>query len=334
MTSTSTSAPAAAKGARTIDFGRYTQLLGLVAVIALLAVVFQLTNPAFLTVANTLEVLRSATLYFIVACPVTLIIVAGGLDLSVGALYALGAVSGGLLMLNGVPWSLALLAGVLVGAGTGYITGAMSVFLGIPSLIASLATFFVASGVAVVLTGGRDVFGFPDGFTAIGSGSLFGVPNLIYIAVAIGIVFHLLLEHTPFGYNVRATGGNRAAAMANGIRVKRVDLILFATSGGIAALAGLLGASRIFAASPLAGGNALTFQVLTAIIIGGTSLFGGIGTITGSALGALLFGIINNGLATSGVNPLFQNIFIGIILAVAVAVDQFRRSRRFKAGRG
>lgn len=333
MTSTSTSAPAAAKGARTIDFGRYTQLLGLVAVIALLAVVFQLTNPAFLTVANTLEVLRSATLYFIVACPVTLIIVAGAGPLRGRAVRAWRR-QRGLLMLNGVPWSLALLAGVLVGAGTGYITGAMSVFLGIPSLIASLATFFVASGVAVVLTGGRDVFGFPDGFTAIGSGSLFGVPNLIYIAVAIGIVFHLLLEHTPFGYNVRATGGNRAAAMANGIRVKRVDLILFATSGGIAALAGLLGASRIFAASPLAGGNALTFQVLTAIIIGGTSLFGGIGTITGSALGALLFGIINNGLATSGVNPLFQNIFIGIILAVAVAVDQFRRSRRFKAGRG
>lgn len=315
------------------DFGRYTQLLGLVAVIALLAIAFQFTNPVFISSGNILEILRSATLYFIVACPVTLIVVAGGLDLSVGALYALGAVSGGMFMVAGVPWPLAVIAGVCVGAAAGFITGAMAVFLGIPSLIASLATFFIATGIAVVLTSGRDIFGFPDGFTAIGGGSLFGIPNLIYIAILIGIVFHLLLEHTPFGYSVRATGGNRAAAMGNGIRVNRVDLILFASSGAVAALAGLLGASRIFAASPLAGGNALTFQVLTAIIIGGTSLFGGIGTITGSALGALLFGVINNGLATSGVNPLYQNIFIGVILAVAVAVDQFRRNRRFKSGR-
>lgn len=323
----------AATPAPSKDFGRYTQLLGLVAVIVLLAVAFQFTNAAFVTGGNLLEILRSATLYFVVACPVTLIIVAGGLDLSVGALYALGAVSGGMLMVAGVPWPLALLGGVAVGAGAGILTGAMSVYLGIPSLIASLATFFVASGIAVVMTSGRDIFGFPEAFTDIGSGSFLGIPNLIYIAIIVGIVFHVLLEHTAFGYNVRATGGNRAAAMANGIRVKRVDLILFATSGGVAALAGLLGASRIFSASPLAGGNGLTFQVLTAIIIGGTSLFGGIGSIAGSALGALLFAVINNGLATSGVNPLYQNIFIGVILAVAVAVDQFRRRRRFKAGR-
>lgn len=333
MTTSSTRRLTAEAKPISVDWSRYTQLLGLVSVIALLAMAFQLTNPVFITSGNLLEILRSATLYFIVACPVTLIIVAGGLDLSVGALYALGAVSGGLLMVGGVPWPIAVIGGVAVGAGAGLITGSMSVYLGIPSLIASLATFFVAIGIAVVLTGGRDVFGFPEQFTAIGSGTFLGVPNLIYIAVVIGVIFHVVLEHTPFGYNVRATGGNRSAALANGIRVGRVDLILFATSGGVAALAGLLGASRIYSASPLAGGNGLTFQVLTAIIIGGTSLFGGIGTISGSALGALLFAVINNGLATSGVNPLYQNIFIGVILAVAVAVDQFRRRRRFRAGR-
>ena len=331
MTHNATTAPQRTVTKR--DFSKYTQLVGLIGVIVVLAALFQISNPAFLTGANWLEILRSATLYFVVACPVTLIIVAGGLDLSIGAVYALGAVVAGLAMTGGIPWPVAMLAGVAVGAAAGFITGSLSVFLGIPTLIASLAMFFVATGVAVVITGGRDVFGFPDAFTDIGSGNLFGVPNLIYIAVLIGVIFHILLEHTPFGYDIRATGGNRNAAVANGINAGRVDLILFATSGGVAALAGILGASRVYSASPLAGGNALTFQVLTAIIIGGTSLFGGIGSIIGSALGALLFAVINNGLATSGVNPLMQNIFVGVILAAAVGIDQIRRKRRFKTGR-
>lgn len=316
-----------------IDIRAYTQQLGLIGVILLIGVLFQLANPVFFTAGNTLEILRSATLYFIVACPVTLVLVAGGLDLSVGALYALGAVVGGLAMVAGVFWPVALVLGVLVGAGAGLITGTLSVVFKIPSLISSLAMFFVASGTAIVITSGRDVFGFPPEFTGIGGGSTLGIPNLIYIAVVIGVLFHLLLQLTPFGYNIRATGGNRAAALANGINVGRVDLILFATSGGVAALAGILGASRIYSASPLAGGNGLTFQVLTAIIIGGTSLFGGTGTIFGTALGTLLFAVINNGLATSGVNPLYQNIVIGIILALAVGVDQFRRSRQFRSGK-
>lgn len=316
-----------------LDLSRYSQLIGLIVVIALLAIAFQVTNPAFMSGANWLEILRSATLYFIVACPVTLVIVAGGLDLSIGAIYALGAVVAGLSMVAGLPWPLAILVGMSVGAIAGLMTGALAVFLEVPSLIASLAMFFIATGVAVVITGGRDVFGFPEAFTNIGSGSILGIPNLIFIAAAIGVIFHLVLEHTAFGYDVRATGGNRKAALANGIKVGRVDLVLFATSGGVAALAGILGASRIFSASPLAGGNALTFQVLTAIIIGGTSLFGGIGSITGSALGALLFAVINNGLATSGVNPLMQNIFVGVILAGAVCIDQFRRKRQFRSGR-
>ncbi len=325
-------APVRGSGLRD-GIGQFTQQLGLIGVVIVLAVAFQFTNSVFISTGNVLEILRSATLYFIVACPVTLIVVAGGLDLSVGAVYALGAVASGMMMVAGVPWPVALLGGVALGAAIGWLTGALSVFLKLPSLIASLATFFVASGVAVVVTGGRDIFGFPPEFTNIGGGNVLGVPNLIFIAIAVGIVFHLLLERTTFGYNVRATGGKRSAALANGIRVRRVDLILFATSGGVAALAGILGASRIYSASPLAGGNGLTFQVLTAVIIGGTSLFGGIGTITGSALGALMFAVINNGLASSGVNPLYQNIFIGVILAVAVAVDQFRRQRRFRAGR-
>jgi ribose transport system permease protein len=318
---------------RSIDWGRYTQQVGIIAVLVVLGAVFQFTNPDFLSSSNLIELLRSATLYFMVACPMTLILVAGALDFSAGAVYAIGAVISGTMMVAGVPWAIALLAGVGVGIGIGLVTGALGVYLKLPSLIASLAVFFIVSGVSVVMTNGQDVYGFPEAFTNIGGGNLFGVPNLIYIAIIVGFIFHVLLEKTPFGYNVRAMGGNRTAAAANGIHIQKLDLILFATLGGVTALAGLLAASRLFTASPSAGGTALTFQVVTAVIIGGTSLFGGIGTITGSALGALLFAAINNGLALANVNPLYQNIFIGIILAAAVTIDQYRRARRFKAGR-
>ena len=176
------------------------------------------------------------------------------------------------------------------------------------------------------------LYGFPDSFTNIGSGEFAGIPYLIFYAVIVGLIFHIVLEKTVFGYNIRAVGGNRRAAAANAIRVARLDMALYAISGGVAALAGILGAARLSTASPSAGGAGFTFQVVTAVIVGGTSLFGGVGTIAGSALGAILFAELNNGLQVINVNPLYQSIFIGIILIAAVAVDQYRRGRRFRAG--
>lgn len=315
------------------DWGRYAQQAALIGVIAALAAFFHTQNSVFLSGANVIELLRSGTLYFMVACPVTLILVAGGLDFSVGSVYALGAVTTGLLITHGVAWPLAIVAGVAVGVTVGILNGGLSVFASVPPLIATIGTFFVAGGIAVVLTGGQDVYGFPDAFNRIGGGELAGIPNLIFYAVFVGVIFHLLLEKTVFGYNVRATGGSRAAAAANGIRVHRVDISLYAISGGVAALAGILGAARLADASPVAGGSPLTFQVLTAVIIGGTSLFGGVGTVAGSALGALLFAEIDNGLQVINTDPLYQQIFVGIILVTAVALDGVHRRRRFHAVR-
>jgi ribose transport system permease protein len=226
----------------------------------------------------------------------------------------------------------AILGGIGVGVLAGTINAAVSVYLHVPPLIATLGMFFVAGGIAVVLTGGTDVYGFSDDFINIGAGDIGGIPFLIFYAVGIGILFHVILESTVFGYNIRAIGGNRAAAAANGIRVARMDIALYSISGGVAALAGILGAARLSTASPAAGGASLTFQVITAVIIGGTSLFGGIGTIAGSALGAILFAEISNGLQVINVNALYQNIFVGVILVAAVAIDQYRRRRRFRTG--
>lgn len=314
------------------DLGRYTQQAGLGGCILALGIYFTLENGDFASQGNLIELLRAATLYFIVACAATLVLVGGGLDFSVGAVYALGAVSTGLLITHGTPWPIALVGGMAVGVAVGLINAAVSVYLGVPPLIATIGAFFYAGGIAIVITNGVDVYGFPDSFTNIGSGEFAGTPYLIFYAVIVGVIFHIVLEKTVFGYNIRAVGGNRRAAAANAIRVARLDMALYAISGGVAALAGILGAARLSTASPSAGGAGFTFQVVTAVIVGGTSLFGGVGTIAGSALGAILFAELNNGLQVINVNPLYQSIFIGIILIAAVAVDQYRRGRRFRAG--
>jgi ribose transport system permease protein len=305
----------------------------MVVVIVGLAVIFQLRNSVFLSSGNVVEVLRSGVLYFMVACPSTLVLVGGGLDFSVGSLYAAGGVFGCGLMVLGVPWPAAMLLGVGAGALLGGVNAFVAIRFKVPPLIATLGMFYAAGGLITVITSGNDVFNLPASFLVIGQGSVLGVPYLVLYGVAAGVVFHVLLERTKYGYAVKATGGNRAAASANGIQVKRVDFMLYSVSGAMAALAGILYAARTGAASPQSGGASLTFEVVTAIIIGGTSLFGGVGTVLGSAFGCLLFAETENGLAIINVNPLYQEIFVGVILVGAVAIDQARRGRRFRLGR-
>ena len=308
-----------------------TQAAGLIGVIVGVAIYFQLNNSAFLTFNNVVEILRSGVLYFIVAAASTLVMVGGGLDLSVGALYAAGGVFACEFMVAGIPWPVAILIALAIAAAIGCLSALITIYLQVPPLIATLGVFFVVQGFITVLTGGNDVFtGIPPSFNKIGQSTVWGVPYLVFYGVVIGVVCHLLLEKSSFGYDVKATGGNRSAARANGIRVNRIDLTLYSMSAAVAAFAGILFAARTGAASPEAGGYGLTFQVLTAIIIGGTSLFGGIGTVFGSALGCLLFAETDNGLSVINVNPLYQQIIVGAILIAAVAIDQARRRRQFR----
>ncbi len=199
-----------------LALSRYTQQAGLVAVVVVLGIVFASINSAFASPDNLIDLFRAVTLYFIVACATTLVLVGGGLDFSIGAVYALGAVVAGLLMTSGVPWPVAMLGGIGVGVLAGAINAAVSVYLHVPPLIATLGMFFVAGGIAVVITGGVDVYGFSDDFINIGAGALGGIPYLIFYAIGIGILFHVVLETTVFGYNIRAIGGNRAAAAPTG----------------------------------------------------------------------------------------------------------------------
>ena len=307
------------------------QKAGLLMVIVLLCAIFGSFNPVFLSYGNFMEILRAGSLYFIVACASTMILVGGGLDFSVGSIFPLGGIVAGALMLAGMPWPVAIVFGVMAGALVGLVNAIVIVKYDVPPLIATLGTFFAIGGAITVYTGGTNLFGFPDSFNILGQGRVFGIPYLVFYAAVFGVIFHILLEHTVFGYETRIVGGNRQAASANGVRVEWLDMKLYALSGATAALAGIMFVARTSTASPAAGGSALTFQVITAIIIGGTSLFGGTGSITGTALGVMMFAVLNNGLAVINVNPLYQNIFIGFVLVAAVAFDQMQRKRRFKA---
>ncbi len=190
--------------------------------------------------------------------------------------------------------------------------------------------FFVVLGANSLITGGLDVLPLPTEFVRLGQGYFIGVPNIIWIAVLVGIVTWFALEHTRFGVNVRALGGNRAAAVANGLHVKKLDLALYAIAAVTGGIAGLLYSARVGAGQVEAGGSATTLVVVTAVLIGGVSLLGGLGNITGVAIGAVLLSLIDNALIVSRIPPQFNNIVVGAILVCAVAVDHLRRQQLYK----
>jgi ribose transport system permease protein len=305
------------------------QQAGIIVIIVTLLVVSESIDSTTLHSANLIEVLRSTAVYFIGACGATLLLVGGGLDLSIGSVFAVGAVAAGKLMNAGVPWPLAVILAVMISGVLGAVNAVLIIRVKVPPFITTLGMYFAASGAVTVVTGGNPLFNFPAGFGDFGQGSWLGIPLLVYYAVIAGVVFHVILQSTRFGYDARAVGGNAASALANGVRTARVNTGLYVISAGVAGLCGILLAARVDTADPSSGGPAFTFQVLASVIIGGTSLFGGVGTIVGTALGSLLFSVINNVLALTNTDPEWQNIAVGAILVLAVAFDQLRRNRQF-----
>ena len=305
-----------------------TSLLMVILIIGILATI---KNPTFASSGNLIELGRATVIYFVMACGATLVIIGGGLDFSVGSVFTLGGMVAALLMTStGLWWPLAVAGGVVVGALAGVVNSIIIARLGVPPIITTLGTFYFISGLVVVVSDGNDIQGLPSGFQTMGQGSLLGVPYIIVYAVVIGILYWFILEKTRFGYNVRALGGNRTAAIANGLSARRIDMWLYLGGGALAALAGVIYTARTGSGQVGAGGPSVTLEVTSAVLIGGTSLFGGLGKVTGSAFGAILFAEIDNALALSDIPALYKNMVVGAILIVAVAADYFRRKRLYK----
>ncbi|MEQ1768618.1 MAG: ABC transporter permease [Devosia sp.] len=299
----------------------------------IVAAFFQSQNSAFLTQGNLLDLVRAASTLGIVAMGVTLVVIAGELDLSVGSTYALApTVVAVLWMEQGWPLSIALPAGLICVILAGVLNGVLTVYAKIPSFVVTLGTFTLIAGIGLLI--GRGQYFTPassfrpvspaelDFFVHFGGASVAGVPAQIVWLVAVSLVVFVLLHLSLFGFRLRAVGGNETAARLSRLPVARYRIIVFSLSAGLAGLAGIIDFSFLQATQP-ASGSGLTFPVFAAVIIGGASLAGGSGTVIGTLTGALLLQTLANGLSLIGAGSGVQQIFTGAITVIAVGIDRW-----------
>jgi ribose transport system permease protein len=305
--------------------------------LALMVVALSLASPNFLTVDNTLNVLRQISINLCLSLGMTLVILSGGIDLSVGSVLALaGAVAAGLLK-NGlalprfnllvqftVPG--AVVAGIGVGLVLGWFNGLAVTRFKLPPFVATLGMLSIARGLTMLWTGGFPITGLGGAFGRLGTGHALGIPIPVWISAALVAVFILVTKRTRFGRHLYAVGGNERAATLSGLAVPRIKLMVYSLGGGLAAVAGLLVTARLDSATPNAG---LGYELdsIAAVVIGGTSLSGGRGSILGTVLGCLIIGVLNNGLFLLDVSPFWQQVVKGFVILAAVAADKMGARR-------
>lgn len=299
---------------------------GIVVAFAVIFVALAVSNEAFLSVRNLLNILDQASQLGVVAAAATLVIIAGGFDLSAGANFALAGVVSAVVV-NGtgnVPLGIAsgLLTGLILGLGNGVLV----TVLRINTFVATLASGIVIRGLALVLTQGLLITVADHAFTSLGRGSILGVKATIYIFLAFTFAMAVLLRKTTFGRNVLAVGDNPEAARLAGVRVQAVRIATFGLTGLAAALAGVMAASRI-ATGQANVGEGLELTAIASVVIGGTSIMGGEGAVWRSFLAVLLLQLLNNGFNILNVPPFYQSIFQGLIILFAVAFDALRHRR-------
>jgi ribose transport system permease protein len=314
--------PGWSPGVRTLA-GQLAPLAGL----ATLCLLLSLATPYFLTIGNLLNVGRQATYDAILAAGMTFVILTAGIDLSVGALLGLTTVLFAALHIRfGIPWPLNMLVCLATMTLLGLINGVAIARLGFPPFIMTLGMLNIATGAAFVISGGRPVAGFPDAFKWFGVGLIFGVPVPIIVVAITYCICYLVLARTRFGRHVYAIGGNQEAARLSGVAVDRVKIAVYTISGLTAAIAGLIYTARLDSGTPNAGVG-FELDAIAAVVIGGTSLFGGQGWIWGSLIGALIMAVLRNGLNLMNVDPLWQQVFIGVVIILAVGIDVLRKRR-------
>lgn len=286
-------------------------------------------SDQFLLAGTWINILRNAVFISIVACFTTLVFVSGGLDLSVGSVFVAGGMATAGMLAAGWAMAVAILVGLAVGAAAGATNGLLVNYANIPPFITTLGMLYAARSLVSFMTGGRPIAPLPDSFARLGQTEIFGLPVLIIYAVVVAAISHVLLEYTTFGWSIRAIGGNREASRNSGINVRHRSTVVYTLSGLSAALAGILMTARLGSGQPSIG-NGMELQVISAVIIGGTSLFGGIGSIVGTVLGSLVLSVLTTGLILLKIDPVLQNFVVGVIIVLAVGLDQVRRTRMFR----
>jgi ribose transport system permease protein len=300
---------------------------GIVFPFLILFIVLTIASSSFATKANLLNILDQQAATLIIAGAGTLVLVSGGIDLSVGSIYGLSGVVAAELALHNWPAGLAILVGVLVGFAAGLINGVVATYFRISALIATLAMSFVLAGLGSLITQGNLLNLFThQSFSDLTRTSIFTVDSSIWLMVVAVIALGLFLARTTIGRYMYAAGGNPEAARIAGVRVNVVRVVAFMLSGGAAGLAGVIDASRVLSAQSQ-DNSSLTFTVLAGIVVGGTSILGGEGAVWRTVVGVLFIALIGNGYDLLGLNPLYEQITLGVLMILAVGLDAWSRGR-------
>lgn len=302
---------------------RFGPLLGLLVTSAILSFL----SPYFLTFDNLINVFRQSSINALLALGQLLVIITAGIDLSVGSILGLSCVLVAMMLKAGVPWPLAILLTIAIGAALGTSNGLLLTKLRLPHpFIPTLGMMNVARGLAFVISGGFPISELPTGFRFWGAGTIFYIPVPVILVLGIYGLFHIFLTRTMLGRDVYAIGGNKQAAIFSGIPVDRRLTMVYALSGGLAAFGAVVLAGRLNSGFPLAGDGA-ELDAIAAVIIGGASFFGGMGTVWGTLIGALIMGVLRNGLTLLSVSPNWQKVVIGVVIVAAVWIDVLRQRK-------
>ena len=302
--------------------------LSVLGFLLLIVLVFTILADGFLTVSNVLNIALQTSIIAIVAIGMSFVIFTAGIDLSVGSVMALsGALAAGAAVNFGLDTYLSIGVGLMIGLLVGVINGLLIVKGSIPPFVATLSMLAVARGLTLVFTEGRPIAGLDERFIYFGSGQVLGIPLPVIIMVVIAVIAHLVTRYTPFGLHVYATGGNEETTRLAGISPDRIKMAVYMISGFLAALGGILLTSRLWSAQPNA---ALGWELdaIAAPVLGGTSLFGGVGSIGGTVIGAFIIGVLSNGLNLMGVPSYHQQVIKGLVFILAVTVDLLINRRR------
>jgi ribose transport system permease protein len=298
-------------------------LVGLVLIFA----AFAFIAPSFFNAQNLINILQQSAINACVAIGMTIVIISGGIDLSVGPVAALSAVVAATLMVKGLPPSVGFVAGVLVGIVCGSINGVIVAYCGLQPFIVTLGTLSIYRAAALIFTGGNPVLGIPDAFRNALSATFLGFPMSVLIVAIVAVLAWVMLRKMPLGEYIFAVGGNEEAARVAGVPVERSKIFAYSISGGLASLGAMIVVARLGAAEPVLG-NLWELDAIAAAAIGGASLLGGKGGVIGTLLGAIILGGMRNGLTLMNVQAFYQLLATGIVILLAMMVDRLTRGRR------
>jgi ribose/xylose/arabinose/galactoside ABC-type transport system permease subunit len=308
--------------ARKTNILSLVQTYGMFLILLLVIVIFSLLTSNFLTTSNVLNILRQVSVIGIIAVGQTLVILTAGIDLSVGSIVGLsGAISAGVMLSTGSPF-LGIAAGLLTGAFLGFLNGILIAKLKLTPFIVTLATMTIISGLTLIYTKGKPIIISDEFYRFIGKGYIGPIPLPIILWLLVYALFFYILRKTVHGHYIYSIGGNEKATILAGVRVDFHKIIVYTISGLLASAAAIILSARLSAATPVAG-NGYELDAIAAVILGGTSLFGGKGGVIGTLIGVLLIGVLTTGMNLIDVSPFYQNVVKGVIVLFAVMIDRF-----------